>query len=429
MIHKHVNAEETAMIAKAHQCLPGGSVGNIFHDLIIRSGRGSHVWDLSGNEYVDYLMGSGPMLVGHAHPEVVAAVKEQVERGSTFFVTHEKAIELAEEIVAAVPCAEKVRYTSSGTEANQFAMRVARTFRNRDRILKFEGGFHGMHDYALMSFAPTKPAAFPTPTPDSPGIPDALKEQVLIAPFNNIETTTAIIERHHDELAGVIVEPFQRVIRPKPGFLTALREITQRYEVPLIFDEVVTGFRLAYGGAQTYYGVTPDLCSLGKVCAGGYPLAAVAGPAHMMACFDPTTSEPRNFIPQIGTLNGNPISAAAGLATLNILKRKGTYERLASVGEKIKNGLQNLLDEAHIPAQVVGESAIFDVFFTNEEITDYRSTLSADKQMLQRFNALLRERGVYRGDTKFYLSTVHNQEDVDLTIEAFAAAIDELRNQ
>ncbi len=425
---RKVTARERELIEKARKLLPAGSNGNLSFDIIIQEGRGARVWDISGNEYVDYLLGSGPMIVGHAHPEVVAAVQEQLLRGTTFFALNEYAILLAEEIVKAVPCAEKVRFCSTGTEATLYAMRTARAYRKRDKVLKFEGGFHGMNDYALMSMAPARPRDFPYPTPDSAGIPRSVQNEMLVAPFNDLETTSAIIERHHDELAGVIVEPFQRVIPPRPGFLQGLREVTRHYELPLIFDEVVTGFRFAYGGAQEYYGVTPDLCTLGKAVAGGYPLTAVAGRQELMAHFDASAVGGGEFMPQIGTLSGNPIAAVAGLATLDILKREGTYQRLFATGQQLKDALQRLLSEAEIPAQVVGDAPLFDVFFTDQEITDYRSTLKADRQTLRRFNQLLLERGVFKGDTKYYVSTAHTQEDVQHTIEAFASAIDALKH-
>jgi glutamate-1-semialdehyde 2,1-aminomutase len=424
---RKVTAEEQQLVRKARQYMPGGSLGNLYNDVIIREGRGGRVWDVSGNEYVDYLLGSGPMLLGHSHPEVVAAVREQLERGTTFFATNEHAILLAEEIVKAVPCAEKVRFSSSGTEATLYAMRAARAYRKRDKILKFEGGFHGMNDYALMSMGPAKPADFPTPVPDSAGIPRSVQGEMLIAPFNDIETTSSIIQERHDELAGVIVEPFQRLLPPRPGFLQGLREVTQQYEIPLIFDEIVTGFRFAYGGAQEYYGVTPDLCTLGKIAAGGYPLSAVAGRADIMAHFDPATSASGEFMPQIGTLSGNPIAAVAGLATLKVLKREGTYEKLFATGQQLKDALQRLMDEAEIPARVVGEAPLFEVYFTEHEIIDYRSTLRSDRKMLGRFNRLLLEQGVLKGDTKYYVSLAHTQEDVNHTIEAYASAIDELK--
>ena len=421
-----VSAEEATLDDKARRYLPGGGLGNTPMNVIVRKGRGSRVWDVSGNELVDYLLGSGPMLVGHGHPEVLAAVREQIEEGTTFFASNDHAIQLAEEIVKAVACADKVRFTSSGTEATYYAMRAARSFRRRDRILKFEGGFHGMNDYALMSMSPTDPPDLPEPLPDSAGIPKSVQAEVLIAPFNDIETTTAIIESHHDELGGVIVEPFQRNIPPVPGFLQGLRDITSHYEVPLIFDEVVTGFRLAYGGAQEYYGVTPDLCSLGKVIGGGFPLAAVAGREEIMSHFDPAARETGGFMPQIGTLSGNPVAAAAGVATLEVLRREGTYERLFGTGEMLKNALQQTIDEAEAPAQMIGVPPLFDVLFTDAEITDYRSTMGNDKQKAARFNNLLLDRGVLKADWKFYMSTVHTREDVELTIEAFTSALDEL---
>ena len=419
--------QEQALIEKAYRVLPGGNLGNLGSDIIIQEGKGGRIWDVSGNEYVDYLLGSGPMLIGHSHPDVLAAVRDQLERGTTFFAGNENAILLAEEIVNAVPCAEKVRFSSSGTEATLYAMRAARAYRKRDKILKFEGGFHGMNDYALMSMGPAQPRDFPHPVPDSAGIPKAIEGEMLIAPFNDIETTSDIIQRYHEELAGVIVEPFQRLIPPVPGFLQGLRDVTEQYEIPLIFDEVVTGFRLAYGGAQEYYGVTPDLCTLGKACAGGFPLTAVAGRQELMAGFEGDAAASGGFMPQIGTLSGNPVAAAAGLATLEVLRREGTYERLFATGQRIKDALERLFKEAEIPVQVVGDAPLFDVYFTEAEVTDYRSSLSGDKKMLARFNRLLLERGIFKGDSKYYISTAHTAGDVDQTIEAFAGAIDELR--
>jgi glutamate-1-semialdehyde 2,1-aminomutase len=424
---RKIGPREREVLEKARRYLPGGSNGNtISMDIVIREGKGSRVWDLSGNEYVDYSLGSGPMLLGHAHPDVVSAVAKQIEHGTTFFGLNEYAIRLAEEIVAAVPCAEKVRFTSTGTEATFFAMRAARVYRKREIILKFEGGYHGMNDYALMSVAPARPLEYPAPTPDSAGIPRSLQSEVLIAPFNDIETTSAIIEKHHDELAGVIVEPIQRVIQPRPGFLQGLREVTRLYDIPLIFDEVVTGFRFAYGGAQEYYGVVPDLCTLGKAVAGGFPLGAVAGVGEIMDHFDPARAPGEGFVMQEGTLNGNPVAAVAGLAALAVLRREGTYERLFATGQRIMDELRRLLYEAEIPAQVVGEAPMFDVLFLDGEVTDYRSTLTADKQKLARFNELLLQRGVFKNHNKYYVSTVHDRADVDFTVNAFASAIQEL---
>jgi len=423
---RQISDRERQIAERARKVLPGGSLGNIGNGIVIAEGKAGRVRDASENEYVDYLLGSGPMLIGHAHPEVIAAVHQQLDKGTTFFTNNEHAIQLAEEIVSAVACADKVRFTSSGTEATLFAMRAARAFRRRDKILKFEGGYHGMHDYALMSMITTNPVDYPQATPDSAGIPKSIENEMLIAPFNDLETTTAIIEKYHDELAAVIVEPFQRLIPPKQGFLQGLRKVTNQYQIPLIFDEIVTGFRFAYGGAQEFYGVTPDLCTMGKVMAGGFPLALVAGKDEIMAHFD-RNAEPDAFVPQIGTLSGNPIAAVAGLATLEILKRPGTYERLFATGLTLKDELQRLMDEAEIPAKVVGESPLFDVFFTDEEITDYRSTLRTNKDMLTQFNALLLEEGVLKGDTKFYVSVAHDQADIQKTIDAFSSAVQKLK--
>lgn len=427
MAERSISAAESELINKAHKFMPGGSLGNISRDIVISEGKGSRVRDVSGNEYIDYLLGSGPMLIGHAHPEVVEAVREQIEKGTTFFANNDQAILLAEELVRAVPCGDMVRFSSSGTEATLYALRAARAYRGRDKILKFEGGYHGMHDYALMSMSPANPQDFPRPTPDSPGIPQSIQDEVLIAPFNDLDAATALIEARHDELGAVIVEPFQRLLPPKPGFLAGLREVTAQYGVPLIFDEVVTGFRFAYGGAQEYYGVTPDLCSLGKVIAGGFPLSAVAGKEEFMAQFDGASAEPGGFLPQIGTLSGNPVAAAAGLKTLEILRREGAYERLFATGQRLKDELQRVLDESELPANVVGEPPLFDVYFTRDEISDYRSTLTADKQLMARFNELMLSNGVLKGDSKFYVSIAHTAEDVQHTLDAFAAAADELK--
>ncbi|MGH7161748.1 MAG: aspartate aminotransferase family protein, partial [Acetobacteraceae bacterium] len=311
--------QERQLVALARRVLPAASFGNTALEVVIAEGRGGRVRDVSGNEYVDFLLGSGPMFLGHAHPEVLAAVAAQVPRGSTFFANSEPGIRLAAEIVDAVPCAEQVRFVSSGTEADAYAMRLARAFRRRDKILKFEGGYHGMSDYSLMSLAPKRPGNFPRPVPDSAGIPASVSEEVLIAPFNDAELAASLIHEHRQELGGVIVEPMQRLLPPKPGFLEALRKATAEHGIPLIFDEVVTGFRLAYGGAQEYYGVVPDICTLGKIIGGGFPLAAIAGRADIMAHFDRARVGDERYLIQIGTLSGNPVAAAAGLASLEIL--------------------------------------------------------------------------------------------------------------
>ncbi len=414
---------QSDLVERARKALPGGTFGNLGPDIIIREGKGARVTDVSGREYIDYLLGSGPMFVGHAHPDVVAAVQEQVAKGSTFFANNEHGIELAEAICEAVPCAEKVRYTSSGSEATHYAMRLARAYRGRDKIMKFEGGFHGMGDWALMSMAPQQPGNFPQAIPDTAGVPGVLKGEMLIAPFNDAETAAAMIAEHAHELAGVIVEPLQRLIPPNKGFLQALRKATAEHGIPLIFDEIVTGFRFAYGGAQEYYGVTPDLCTLGKIVGGGFPLAAVAGRDDLMKHFDKARVEAKDFMPQIGTLSGNPVAAVAGLATLKVLRQPGTYERVFETGRTLMSALQKIMDDAGIAARVTGEAPMFEVFFTGDKIENYRDILKADGKKLDRFNAAVVAGGILKGGTKYYVSTAHGKAEVDETIAVWKQAV------
>ena len=418
----HQSNTETAIVDTARRVLPAGGFGNMSSEVVIREGRNGRVWDVSGNEYVDFLLGSGPMLVGHAHPDVTKAVLEQVPRGTTFFANNEHGIQLADAIVEAVPCAEKVRFVSTGSEADLYAMRAARAYRKRDKILKFEGGYHGMSDYGLMSLWPTRTGNFPQAAPDSAGIPAALRQEMLVAPFNDLEAASTLIAEHLDDLAGVIVEPMQRSIPPRPGFLQGLRDLTERHGIPLIFDEVVTGFRFAYGGAQDYYGVTPDICTLGKVVGGGFPLAAIAGRADIMAHFDRGAVGEAGFLPQIGTLSGNPIAAVAGLATLEVLRQPGAYERLFATGRTLMEGLQARLDKAGVKARVIGVPPLFDVVFADGEMRDYRDTARGDAQMMRRFNQVLRENGVFKGDSKFYISLAHDERDIATALTAFDAA-------
>ena len=414
------------LVAEAKKVLPGGSFGNMPAEVILAAGKGGHIWDENGREYIDYLLGSGPMFIGHAHPEVTKAVQAQLETGSTFFGNNKHGIALAQAIVDAVPCAEQVRFVCTGTEADLYAMRAVRAFRKRDKILKFEGGYHGMSDWALMSMAPKNPGNFPRAIPDSAGIPKSVADEMLIAAFNDVDMVESLIREHKDELAGVIVEPFQRLLPPAPGFLQALRRITAEHGIPLIFDEVVTGFRFAYGGAQEYYGVTPDLCTLGKIVGGGYALAAIAGRADIMKHFDKLEVPEEDFLFQVGTLSGNPIAAVAGLATLNVLKQPGAYDQVFRTGRTLMSALAEILRKAGIKATVVGEPPLFDVLFTDHKLADYRDTLKGDKAIAAKFNKLLRERGLMKGESKYYVSLAHTQADIDHTIRAWTEAAKEL---
>lgn len=417
------NDEEQGLVAIARRVLPAGGLGNMASETIIRVARNGRVWDVSGNEYVDYLLGSGPMLVGHANSEVNAAVIDQVGRGSTFFANNEHAILLAEEIVNAVACADQVRFASTGTEADAYAMRLARAFRKRSKILKFEGGYHGMSDYALLSLWPTHASNSSRAVPDTAGIPESVQGEMLVSPFNDLAAARQLIHAHHNDLAGVIAEPMQRLIPPVAGFLQGLRDITSEYGIPLIFDEVVTGFRLAYGGGQAYYGVTPDICTLGKVIGGGYPLSAVAGRADIMAHFDRSRIDASDFMPQIGTLSGNPIAAVAGLATLKILRRPGAYEQIFATGRAVWAGLEQSLKDAGLPAIILGEPAMFDAVFTQRHVvTDYRGTIDVNMGMGRKFNDLVRANGVFKSDNKIYISLAHDSRDVSDTIASFTTA-------
>jgi glutamate-1-semialdehyde 2,1-aminomutase len=410
------------LVDTAKRVLPGGGFGNVSHDMIIAEGRAGRVWDESGNEYIDYLLGSGPMIVGHAHPEVVEVVREQVAKGTTFFANNAHGIRLAAEIVDAVPCADQVRFVSSGSEADLYAMRLARAYKKRDKILKFEGGYHGMSDYGLMSLAPKRAGNFPQPIPDSAGIPKSIRDEVLVAPFNDLETVASLVREHKDELAAIIVEPFQRLIPPKPGFLEGLRKLTKEHGLLLIFDEVVTGFRFAYGGAQAYYGVTPDICTLGKAIGGGFPLAAIAGRADIMAHFDKGAVAEDAFLLQIGTLSGNPVAAVAGLKTLEILKRPGAYDQIFKTGRALMEGYADILKTAGVEARVVGDAPMFDIVFTGREVTEYRSSRGDDTKM-KRCNVLLREHGVLKSESKYYISLAHTADDVEHTLAAFTSSI------
>jgi len=420
------NCSPTAqdLIDRARKVLPAGGFGNFAADVVIARGKGGRVWDESGNEYVDFLLGSGPMLVGHGHPEVLEAVQRQLPKGTTFFANNAEGIRLAEMICDAMACADKVRFVSSGSEADMYAMRLARAHTGRDKILKFEGGYHGMSESSLISLAPKKLVNFPVGVADSAGIPAAVRDNMLIAPFNDIEFARQILAEHGHEIAGVIVEPFQRLIPPVPGFLEALREETTKHGIVLIFDEVVTGFRLAYGGAQEVYGVTPDLCTLGKVIGGGFPLAAIAGSDEVMAHFDKDRVGEAGFTYQVGTLSGNPVASVAGMATMEILRRPGAYEKIEASGRTIMKALEENFARVGIPARVVGVPCLFDVVFTKTQVRNYRDVFGADQARLKRLNVLLRAAGLLKGESKFYISLAHDADDIAHTVEAIRMAAD-----
>ncbi len=417
---------QASWIDRANAVLPAGGFGNFDPGIIIREGKGSRVWDEDGNEYVDYLIGSGPMLLGHGHPEVLEAVEEQLPKGLTFFANNAAGIELAEQICDAMACGEQVRYVTSGGEADMYAMRLARAFTGRDKIMKFEGGYHGMSAEAQMSLAPEKLANFPVAVPDSAGIPSGVRDEMLVAPFNDIEFARSLIAEHGHEIAGIIVEPLQRVIPPAPGFLQALREECDKYGIVLVFDEIVTGFRFAYGGAQELYGVTPDVCTLGKIIGGGFPLAAIAGKADIMAHFDKAKVGADGFLMQLGTLSGNPVAAVAGMKTMEILRRPGQYDKLRGLGKTLMGVISEHLGKAGFDHQIVGDPTLFDVLFTSTKINDYRDVYKADAARNLRFNKLLREKGIFKAPGKLYPCLALTEADIEQTIDAVAYAAGKL---
>jgi len=364
------------------------------------------------------------MLVGHGHEEVVDAVQEQISKGMTFFANNAAGVELAEEICRAVPCAEQVRYTASGGEADMYAIRLARAYTGRTKIMKFEGGYHGMSAEAQMSLSPASHQLvnFPNAVPDSAGIPESVRDEMLVAPFNDIDFARSLIAEHGDQIAGIIVEPLQRVVPPAPGFLEALREEATKHGIVLIFDEIVTGFRFAYGGAQELYGVTPDLCTLGKIIGGGFPLAATAGKAEIMAHFDKGKVGADGFLMQFGTLSGNPVASVAGLKTMEILRRPGSYERLREIGKTLQAALVGGLSKRGIAHQIVGDPTLFDVVFTDAPVRNYRDWLKGDAEVNGRFNAVLREKGILKAPGKLYPCLAITEDDIAQTVEAIEAA-------
>ncbi len=413
---------QDAWLNRAKAVLPAGGFGNFDPSIVVREGHGARVWDENGKEYVDYLISSGPMILGHDHPEVIEAVREQLGKGMTFFASNARGIELAEVICQAVPCAEQLRYLSTGGEADMYALRLARAHTGRDKILKFEGGYHGMSAEAMISIFPDRLENFPNGIADSAGLPAGVRESVLVAPFNDEAFVRQILAEHGDEIAAVIVEPLQRLVPPEPGFLEALREETSKRGIVLIFDEIVTGFRLAYGGAQERYGVVPDLCTLGKIVGGGFPLAVVAGKAEIMAHFDKAAVGRAGFTPQIGTLSGNPVAAVAGLKTLEILRRAGSYEQISRRGEAVMAILRRALDPLGVAYQIVGDPVLFDVVFSARPVRDYRGVAGGDQALSARFNALLRERGILKPASKIYASLALTEADMAWTEDAIAHA-------
>jgi glutamate-1-semialdehyde 2,1-aminomutase len=421
-----------ALFSKARQLMPGGvnspvrafrAVGG--DPLFIASGKAATMTDVDGRSYIDYVLSWGPLIVGHAHPEVVEALTLAAETGTSFGACTPREVEMAERLLEAYPSLERVRLVNSGTEATLSALRVARAATGRDKILKFEGCYHG-HGDSLLVKAGSGVATLGLP--DSPGVPQALAKLTVTLPFNNLAALEEAFRVHRNELAAVIVEPVvgnMGCVPPRPGFLQKLRALTEEQGTVLIFDEVMTGFRVAYGGAQQLYKIDPDMTTLGKVIGGGLPVGAYGGKARLMDLVAPAGP-----VYQAGTLSGNPLAVAAGLKTLEILRRQGIYERLNSLAEKLTHGISAEAVRQGMALTVNRIGSMFTVFFTPHPVTDYASAKKADTTAYGLFFRSLLEAGVYFPPSQFeaaFMSTAHSEGDVAATIQAASLAFAGMR--
>jgi len=417
---------------KALSLMPGGvnspvrafrAVGG--DPVFIARGKGSCIADVEGRNYIDYVLSWGPLIVGHCHPEVVEALARAIETGTSFGACTPAEVELAERIREAYPSIERVRLVNSGTEATLSALRVARAATGRDKILKFEGCYHG-HGDSLLVKAGSGVATLGLP--DSPGVPRALAELTITVPFNDAAALEEAFRIHDHQLAAVIVEPVvgnSGCLPPQAGFLEKLRRLTTGQGTVLILDEVMTGFRVAYGGAQELFGIQPDLTTLGKIIGGGLPVGAYGGKASLMDWVAPAGP-----VYQAGTLSGNPLAVAAGLRTLEILRRPGTYERLEMISNRLASGLAAAAATAGVPLTVNRVGSMFTCFFTRNAVTDYASAKKSDTGRFARFFRALLERGVYFPPSQFeaaFVSTAHSEADVTVTLEAAAEAFEEIQ--
>jgi glutamate-1-semialdehyde 2,1-aminomutase len=414
------------LFERAKKLMPGGvnSPVRAFlpYPFFTRRAKGSKLFDVDGKEYIDYCLGFGPLILGHAYPKVIEAVKAQLEDGTLFGTPSEQEVELAEIVCKVVPSAEMVRLVSTGGEATMSAIRLARGVTGRKKVVKFEGCYHGAHDSVLVKAGS---GAETFGMPDSLGVPEETARNTVVVPFNDVEAFEAAVKKEQKELAAVIVEPVIGnigVVLPKDGFLETMREVTERYGVVLIFDEVITGFRLVLGGAQEYYCVEPDLTTLGKVLGGGFPLAAFAGREDMMRMIAPSGK-----VYQAGTFSGNPVSVAAGLATLHILReRKSFYSQLERKCEKLAKGLEGVAEGLGLRVQVNRVGSMFQVFLTGEPVYDYASAKRSDSKRFMTMHRKLLDLGVFVPASQFetcFLSTAHTDKDIAKTVDSFGQAL------
>jgi glutamate-1-semialdehyde 2,1-aminomutase len=380
--------------------------------------KGSKIYDVEGREYTDYCLAYGPLVLGHGNEEVKEAVKKQLENGWLYGTPHEKEIELVEKIIHHYPSVEMVRFVNTGSEATMSGLRLARAFKERDKIVKIEGGFHGAHDSVLVKAGS---GATTFGIPDSKGVPKESVINTLQIPFNNVEALDEVLEKNSDGVAALIIEPVMGNVGPIPprnNYLSEVRKITEERDVLLIFDEVITGFRLALGGAQEFYGVEADLTILGKIVGGGFPIGAFGGKREIMELVAPSGA-----VYQAGTFSGNPVSITAGLKTIEIMEREGVPRRINEVGERLRSALREMLPDLGVPAYVSGAGSMFKVFFTSsKEVNNYNDALGCDRDKYLRFFHKMLSSDIFLPPSQFetnFISFAHTEEDIERTIEAY----------
>jgi len=384
--------------------------------VFIEKGKGSRIWDVDGNEYIDYVLSWGPLILGHANDQIINAIKQISNYGTSFGTPTELEIKMAKAVVEAVPSIEMVRFVNSGTEATMSAIRLARGYTGKKKIIKFDGCYHGHGDSLLVSAGS---GVATLGIPGTPGIPEELAQLTIVLPYNDIDAVEEAFKKHGDDIACVIIEPVagnMGVVAPSKQYHQRLREITREYGCLLIWDEVMTGFRLALGGAQELYGIEPDLTTLGKVIGAGLPVGAYGGKAEIMKHV-----APEGPVYQAGTLSGNPLAMAAGLRQIEILKEKNPYSELDNKGNKLEKGMKELIDKYNIRATVNRVGSMITMFFTDKEVKNFADAKSCNLELFNKFYISMLEKGVYLAPSQFeasFLSTAHSDEDINKTLNA-----------